>query len=289
MHRINIYPIVLLLAASNALADPETAVPGQQMMVARPTHRPVVVDGVLGAAEWAAAIPVHVNAVKPATAPGVVPNLLELIGLGQPDNPDDSSFTIRTMYDDNNLYVAVTVADDILLAPYGDTDIWLNDDVEILIDGDRQPWDFGFGVFYGVLNKEGYQLITSVDGATLTEPETNPDIQVWTSAVGLSPRGFIVEVRIPLTMINTVDTSPWESDMTPPPAPPNDFVAPGPGSIIGFNVCVGDNDSGAGYADPLSPGGDSFTAWDGNGQENMWGEGYGIYYEQDWGRLYFAP
>jgi len=51
---------------------------------------------------------------------------------------------------------------------------------------------------------------------------------------------------------------------------------------------VGDNDSGYGYVGEGSQG-DSFLAWDGNGQENMWGEGYGIYYEQGWGRLLLAP
>ena len=51
-----------------------------------------------------------------------------------PDSPADSSFTIYTLYDDNNLYVAVDVTDDIVICdgpvPY------LDDDAEIMIDGD---------------------------------------------------------------------------------------------------------------------------------------------------------
>lgn len=268
---------VLWLVAGGAVADQQTPVAGQQTLIARRVPGPVVPDGVLGPAEWSAAVPVHVNAVKPRTAPGVVPYLPDALpSLVPPDNQDDSSFTIRALYDDQNLYVAVTVADDVLMAVHPWPLLWLDDDVEVLIDGDRQPWDFAAGVFEGVLNKEGFQLITSVGGGQQTEPGTNPDLQVWTSAVGWAPRGFVVEVAVPLDMINTHDTSEWTGG-TP------GFSPPQPGDTIGFNITVGDNDTGwGGYV----LGGDrsnSFTAWDGSSLE------WGIYLEQDWGRLYFAP
>lgn len=160
----------------------------------------------------------------------------------------------------------------------------LNDDVEILIGGDRQPWDFAdavFGIFGGIPNEEGFQLITSVSGGTQTEPGDNLDLQIWESGVGLAPRGVVVEVKIPLMMINTHDTSWWTGGSP-------GFRPLQPGDVIGFNVCVRDNDSGYGYGVEGSQG-DSFLAWDGNGQANMWGEGYGVLYEQDWGRLFLAP
>lgn len=267
----------LWFVAGGVWADQQTPLAGQQTLIAHRARGPVVTDGVLGPAEWSAAVPVHVNAVKPRTAPGVVPCLPDdLPYLVPPDNQDDSSFTLRALYDDQNLYVAVTVADDLLMAVHPWPLLWLDDDVEVLIDGDRQPWDFAVGVFEGVLNKEGFQLITSVGGGQQTEPGTNPDLQVWTSAVGLVPRGFVVEVAIPLGMINTHDTSEWTGG-TP------GFRPPQPGDTIGFNVTVGDNDTGwGGYV----LGGDrsnSFTAWDGSSLA------WGIYFEQDWGRLYFAP
>jgi hypothetical protein len=285
MKRICLCVGTLLLAAGNTFADRETTVPGQQMIVARRTFQPIVLDGVLGPAEWRAAIPVQVNAVKPHTAPGVVPDILT-----PPDNQDDLSFVLRTMYDNDNLYVAVTVADDTLQATHVPPELWLDDDVEILIDGDRQPWDFVNEVFLwpgGVAypNKEGYQLITSAGGGRQTEPGNNPEIQIWESAVGPMPRGFVVEVTIPLDMINTYDNSPWDADGNVVTAPTPATVRPQPGDVIGFNVFVGDNDSGLGYADPNSTG-DSFLAWDGNGQPDMWG---GPWIEPDWGNLYFAP
>jgi len=116
IRRFYVCVTIILLAVVNAFADQQTPMPGQQIMVACRTNKPVVLDGVLGPAEWSAAIPVHVNAVKPGTAPGVIPHVPEFPYVVRPDNPDDLSFTIRAMYDNNNLYVAVEVADDVLIA-----------------------------------------------------------------------------------------------------------------------------------------------------------------------------
>ncbi|MHC1765233.1 MAG: sugar-binding protein [Verrucomicrobiia bacterium] len=295
MHRIHILPLVLLLATGSALAKQETSVPGQQWIVAHRTQKPVVIDGILGAAEWAAAIPIHVDAVKPTTAPGVIPSYLS-----PPDNQDDLSFAVRAMYDDDNLYVAVRVADDILLAPFADpTLLWMNDDVEILIDGDRQPWDLVFEELFGYpcgdpyVNQEGYQLITpaSLDGARQTVPACNNVIAgAWTSAFHLAPRGYVVEVKIPLDIINTHNNLFWDDNLIPIEPSLIVYRPPQPGDVIGFNVFVGDNDSGRSYADPTGVG-DSFLAWDGNGGvdesgNSLWG---GPFVEPDWGNLYFAP
>jgi len=215
----------------------------------------------------------------------VVPNI-GLPYLFPPDSPADSSFTIYTLYDDNNLYVAVDVTDDIIICdgpvPY------LDDDVEIMIDGDRQPGDAHMAILCGpgnpncpnpVTNNEGFKLTTSVCNQTLTDPSNNPSI-VWDSKAGLRPHGFVVEFRIPLSSINTIDTS-WFS---------NPFAGPGvrppqPGDIIGFNVAVGDDDNGGlGYlrGEP-APHTDSFTAWDGRS------DGWYVFAERDWGNLYLSP
>jgi hypothetical protein len=103
---------------------------------------------------------------------------------------------------------------------------------------------------------------------------------VWDSKAGLRPHGFVVEFRIPLTSINTLDTS-WFSK----PFPGSGFRAPQPGDIIGFNVAVGDDDNGGpGYlrGEP-APHTDSFTAWDGRSL------GWYVFAERDWGNLYLAP
>lgn len=269
-----------------AQATPQRRIAGKQLMIARYTDTPPVIDGVFSRAEWAGAMPVFVEGSRsPAVPPGVVPNI-GLPYLFPPDSPADSSFTVYTLYDDHNLYVAVDVTDDIIICdgpvPY------LDDDAEIMIDGDRQPGDAHMANTCGpnnpncpnpVVNNEGFQLITSVCNQSMTAPSNNPSI-VWESKAGLRPHGFAVEFRIPLSSINTIDTS-WFSS----PFPGVGFRAPQPGDIIGFNVAVGDDDNGGPsyLRSQPAPHTDSYTAWDGRSV------GWYVYAERDWGNLYLAP
>jgi len=283
-----LFAATLVVASTSALAQQgaaKTGIPGKQFMVARYTSTPPVIDGVFSPNEWRGALPVYVNGNTPATAPGVVPNI-GLPYLFPPDSPQDSSFTIYALYDDNNLYVAVDVVDDIVICdgpvPY------LDDDAEVMIDGDRRPGDIHMALACGstnpncpnpVINNEGFQLITSVCNQSMTAPSNNPSI-VWESKAGRRPSGFVVEFRIPLDSINTNDTS-WFSS----PFPSSTFRRPQPGDIIGFNVAVGDDDNGGlSYlrTEP-APHTDSYTAWDGRSV------GWYIFAEQDWGNLYLAP
>jgi hypothetical protein len=266
MKRLYLSVSLLILSAAGILANPPAAVAGIQEITARPTSRPVAIDGVLGPAEWSAAIPVHVTASQPGGPPGVVPWWIQ-----PPDNPADSSFTIYAMFDRSNLYVAVDVADNLLV---NDSDIpWLNDDVEVLIDGDRRPGDAEAGVGSGQPNHEGFQLITTVGNIQSTQPPGLPSL-VWESRAGRRPRGYLVEVRIPLQSINTHDTSPWTAGT------PGLFIPPQPGDTIGFNVTVGDQDvPGSGSYD--YPNG--YIAWDGNSAN------WYVFDEQAWGTLQLGP
>lgn len=279
----------LVFLSSSAISQsvsPRNRIAGKQFMAARYTNVPPVIDGVFSLSEWGRAIPVNVEGTSsPATPPGVVPNI-GFPYLLPPDSAADSSFTIYALYDNNNLYVAVDVTDDIVICdgpvPY------LDDDVEIMIDGDRQPGDVHMAELCGpnnpncpnpVVNNEGFKLTTSVCNQSLTDPPNNPSI-VWESKAGLRPHGFVVEFRIPLSSINTIDTS-WFST----PFPGAVFRSPQTGDIIGFNVAVGDDDNGGvSYlrAEP-APHTDSFTAWDGRRV------GWYVFAERDWGNLYLAP
>jgi hypothetical protein len=264
----------------------ETTIPGKQVMVANYTNHPPTIDGVFRPFEWIGAIPVYVDGTTPATAPGVVPNIPWLPNLRPPDSPEDSSFTIYTLYDDNYLYVAVNVTDDIVIT---DSDLpYLDDDVEVMIDGDREPGDYAMANLCGssnpdcptpVVNYEGFKLTTSARGAQLVDPSNHPNI-VWDSKAGLTSRGFVVEYRISLDSINTIDTSWWSYYF-----PQSGFRRPQPGDTIGFNVAVGDDDNGGDSYLRSEPGphSDSYTAWDGRSV------GWFVGAEQDWGNLYFAP
>ncbi len=277
--------LALLTNARAQVGTVRSAIPGEQFMVAKHTNRPPVIVGVFSSAEWAGANPVSVNGNRPATPPGVVPNI-GLPFLFPPDTPADHSFTIYTLYDDNNLYVAVDVTDDIVIC---DGPVpFLDDDAEIMIDGDRRPGDVHMALICGpgnpdcpnpVVNNEGFKLTTSACSQSLTDPSNNPSI-VWESKAGMRPHGFVVEFRIPLDSINTIDTS-WFSNLFPGFG----FRRPQPGDIIGFNAAVGDDDNGGlSYlrGEP-APHTDSFTAWDGRSV------GWYVFAESDWGNLYLAP
>lgn len=184
---------LLGVVSSNTVAEEgtqQTSIPGKQFMVARYTSTPPVIDGVFSPGEWQGAIPVYVDGSTPATAPGVVPNIPGLPFLFPPDSPASSSFTIYTLYDDNNLYIAVDVNDNIVIC---DGPVpFLDDDAEIMIDGDRRPGDVHMATNCGpnnpncpnpVVNNEGFQLVTSVCNQSLTAPPNNPSI-VWESKAG---------------------------------------------------------------------------------------------------------
>ena len=255
---------MMLLSAAGFLCSQQVAEAGTQSMIARRGYHAIVIDGVLGPEEWSRAIPIHVKANPLGDPPGIVPS-----SVAQPDNQDDCSFTLRAMYDDDNLYVAVQVSDGTMIndGPMP----WFDDDVEIFVDGDRKPGDAEQGVITGQSNLEGFQLITTVGSNRLNVPENLP-ASMWESAAGPSPRGYVVEVRISFDSINTHDTSPWTGG-TP------GFRRPEPGDQIGFNVTVGDDDSGGGsYAYP-----NSYIAWDGS-RSNWY-----VFDETAWGTLYLAP
>jgi hypothetical protein len=277
-----------LKSNANFVDTPETRIPGKQVMVANYTKHAPTIDGVFRPFEWAGAVPVYVDGSTPATAPGVVPNLPSIPTLLPPDSPEDSSFTIYTLYDDNYLYVAVDVTDDIV---FTDSDLpWLDDDVEIMIDGDRQPGDYNLANLCGpsnpncpipVANLEGYKLTTSARGAQQVDPPNHPNI-VWESKAGLTRKGFVVEYKISLDSISTTDTSWW------PGSTATGISRPQPGDIIGFNVAVGDDDNGGDsylrtFDGQVGARSDSYTAWDGRSV------GWNVGSEQDWGNLYFAP
>jgi len=255
-------------------------------MTARRTNKPPVIDGVFSPREWSAAIPVHVDAIKPDMAPGLVPWQGLPSALNPPDNQDDSSFTVRAMYDDTYLYVAVDVADDIIKTDYPDVPgaiAWLDDVVEMFIDGDK-----------GTLGNPLLQLDTTASSQLVQF--SGPALD-WSSAAGMRPRGYLVETKISLAGIEEAVG----------------LAALGPGSQIGFNVTAGDDDTGLigdpwfigdPYLDdsyfhvpnpdvpgnpPFDPNNyfkntpSSFLAWDGSS------ENWFVFDETAWGTLYFAP
>ena len=273
MTRHTVLRSMILFAVTHLLLSTAFASePAQQEYVARWTDTPPTIDGALDAEEYREAIPLHVILDDPLTPPGIVPEGTRY-ALIPPDDSNDLSFTIYALYDDENLYIAVDVVDDIVINDgpmyMGQEVTWNDDDAEVFIDGDGVGNDCQMG--RASASKEGFQLAMDVGGDTGgVSPPKVPEF--WEGAPGLRPDGYVVEFRISLSWIDMID---GEGE-----------AFPGPGSSVGFNITVGDDDNGGegynmgtGVVEPT----DSYGAWDGNST------GWHAQREDDWGTLYFEP
>jgi len=176
------------------------------------------------------------------------------------DDPNDLSFAFGVANDDRYLYVAVKITDDVLVLDTNkdpsdkDARAWMDDAVEIFIDGDhshspdaRDPGKVEF--------KTGGEFSIVANGAVTSKmsgfPLTNGDPSYWTSAGSYGPppgdayqspwdsqtQGFVVEVRFNYRIMGE---------------------SVSPGNRIGFTVSAHDDDDGGGrdaalYWKGLSP------------------------------------
>jgi hypothetical protein len=233
------YILVVLvgLPLSPALGQAQT-VGDKQEMHAQYTKKAPVIDGQVSVDEWSAAVPVHVEFDTPEIDPGVLQP-----GWASPENQADLSFDIRVLYDDENLFFLVEVADGTVIHDGPGTCPCDDDDVELFFDGDRQvdpESQYGPGIEWG-------QFLTDTNGDKMCSAcDFWGKVVEWESVPGPSSGGYLIETRIPLNSIDVLDG--------PDTAPPK------PGDYIGFNVVVGDDDNGgAAYEAPS----DSYGKWTG--------------------------
>lgn len=163
-------------------AKKQSAVPGEQLIIAKPILTAPTIDGVVSEGEYDGAGKVKVKFDKPDTAKGIIPSGIPY--LLPPDSLHDLSFEVLTSYDDVNLYVAVVVKDDILW----DDSVkpWRDDAVEIFIDADNEANDLALGT----PGKEGFQLIMDIGGGTYASDNGEVD---WEAAPGLNPQGYVID------------------------------------------------------------------------------------------------
>lgn len=270
--------LVIMFLALTGLGTVTFSQPGQQVYIAYPVDDdPPVIDGVLGKDEYKDAMPLRVTFNDPTTPPGIISYGGENPEFALPDNQRDLSFKLYGLYDEEYLYIAVDVRDDELWADgipgwgLSHEDIpWGDDCVELYIDGDDEADD----ISSGVPGKEGFQIIKGWGGGELT---TSNDAILWEAASGDCRRGYVVEFRVALESIDTID-GPGEASALP-------------GDAIGFTVAVGDDDNGGapynwdqvwdGAPGELT---DTFGIWDGKWD----GECCLFNHEQWWGTLVFA-
>ncbi len=143
---------------------------------------------------------------------------------------EDIRIGIYAGYDDENLYIAVRVTDDILMDDSAEPEsengsTWHDDSVEVFVDGDNSN--------YPERNTEGIPEIVDTGGqyvitinnayrqAEAGNPGYGPD-EAWYARTEITDTGYNAEFRISLSEIGD----------------------PQPGDIIGFTVAVNDDDTG---------------------------------------------
>ncbi|MEO8068441.1 MAG: DUF5916 domain-containing protein [Flavobacteriales bacterium] len=162
-----------------AFARAQNAPP--KALTATRTAERISIDGVLDELVWSSAVP----------ADGFVQNE------PRPNEPATLQSQVRVIYDDAAMYVGATLSDpsvDSLLFQLSERDEFLNTDwFSVIIDPYRSGLNgFGFNV-----SSSNVQL----DFIFSDDSEDETWNAVWQSAVGLTPAGWIVEMKIPYSAI----------------------------------------------------------------------------------------
>jgi serine/threonine protein kinase len=146
-----------------------------------------------------------------------------------PPSREDSSATVFTGCTDTALFIAARVRDDEVAFKHprnGPVD-----GAQLFLDADRRPNDFLRDTKQGPIgrkqNQEGCFLESDASGRKWNPPGGMTD-KDWDVAAGAAPRGYIIEFRVPLKILDTRDGPGQES--------------PGPGSTIRCNLSVTDYD-----------------------------------------------
>ncbi len=150
----------------------------------------------------------------------------------EPISVDDCRFDVYTFYDDEYLYVAVSVVDDFISIndnAEGEEDgaTWNDDSVEVFIDGDFSQFDQSLtGASADDQAREfatGGQFVITPNNARRDNEAGNPTFgedAEWYGRAELSDSGYNVEFKISLSKIGN----------------------PEKGDKIGFNIAVNDDD-----------------------------------------------
>ena len=144
-----------------------------------------------------------------------------------PGGDGDCSAVFRTTYDQENLYVAVDVRDDVVVCNIAPDDVkghWRSDAVEICVDpsghSDNTLTVFKAGIFPGTTAGRQPRAARDADARQGVIEKTAPGMRVASRFTG---HGYIIETAIP-----------W-SDMP-------GGSAPSAGETVGFNLVIYDGD-----------------------------------------------
>ncbi len=161
-----------------------------------------IIDGDLS--DWALTNGIYMDRYNATTLAGFIP----------PSGPADASVTVWANWDDNYLYFAARVQDDI---PWVDsTDIWKDDGVEFALDGENDNDSFS-------PTGGDHQYTVRRDGL-IQDRAVNTDKAA--AAVKQRENGYDIEIAIPRSELGG--------------------TALAPGVVLGYNIGLNDDDDGGG-------------------------------------------
>ena len=194
---------------------------GKKSYTAPKTAAAPEIDGVINDGEYAGADPLTVTPYSG----------FYHLGAGDDDfTPEDHSYTAWVTHDDDAIYVAVDVTDDMVVndsAGEGEEDgqTWHDDGVEIFFDADDS--DLGGRPQDGDGQKFDGQYVYTANGAWRDNEANNPTFgeeDDWFAAGKSSDTNFVVEFRVTKNALLDI------AEDTP----------------IGFNMCINDDDGETG-------------------------------------------
>lgn len=239
MRKFFIWVPILLLFAGTAIAD-RSSLDDTKTRVALPLPEPPIIDGVIdfaGEESWIYATGQRYNSTESNWRMAFDDSLDDFTRggeIGSGDGPlfeEDIDVQIYVGYDDDYLYVAVRVVDDVIYtdsAAEGSANesTWHDDSVEVFVDGDNSNFDTRdtTGTNPEVVDTGG-QFVITANNAYRDAEAGNPgygEDAAWYALTSLTDTGYDAEFRISMDAIGN----------------------PQPGDNIGFTLAVNDDDTG---------------------------------------------
>ncbi len=142
-------------------------------------------------------------------------------------NEDDLAGSFHIGWDDNNLYIAVKVRDDVYVQNATDADIYKGDSIELLLDTNIRD-DY----YYAELSPDDFQLGISPGNP---KPDGTRSAYLWyPRAVAGARNNIKIGARLEGTIYRVEAAIPWSVFETTPAS----------GKHYGFALSVNDNDDG---------------------------------------------
>lgn len=205
--------------ATRTATQTPTATPAPRALDAQALDMPLSIDGFLEDWTWVTGAPLVLNWETASTRYPA-----------GPVSPSDCSLVARSQWDQEYLYFAIDVTDDVVQFDSRTEVIWNSDSIEIALDGDGDH-------VWNTAGPYDHQFAVRFDGYTEHVGRGSPEIIARAQLKGAN-EGYTIELAIP-----------WADLLPSPPA----FS----GMVVPFNIAIHDDDTFGAY--------DAYLVWEGSG------------------------